>query len=65
MSPTMHKIVIHVPIVVQKAILSIGQLTKEAAEEQINHFRSFCQDLVRKISEISCNRDVLNRLPLS
>lgn len=32
MLPTMHKIVIHGPIVVQKALLPIDQLSKEAAE---------------------------------
>ncbi|GBO35162.1 hypothetical protein AVEN_22426-1, partial [Araneus ventricosus] len=40
MSPTMHKILIHGPIVIENAILPIGQLSEEAAEARSKHFRS-------------------------
>ena len=65
MSPTMHKILIHGPIIIEQAILPIGQLSEEAAEARNKHFRLFRQNLSRKFSRISCNRDVLNRLLLS
>ncbi|GBN29086.1 hypothetical protein AVEN_36737-1 [Araneus ventricosus] len=65
MSPTMHKILIHGPIVIENAILPIGQLSEEAAEARSKHFRSFRQNLARKFSRLSCYEDVLNRLLLS
>ncbi|GBO43412.1 hypothetical protein AVEN_265601-1 [Araneus ventricosus] len=65
MSPTMHKILIHGPIIIENAILPIGQLSEEAAEACNKHFRSFRQNLARKFSRLSCYEDVLNRLLLS
>lgn len=57
MTPTVHKILIHGPTVIEKALLPIGQLSE--------HFRLFRQNYARKFSRKSCNLDVLNRLLLS
>ncbi|GBM89618.1 hypothetical protein AVEN_156870-1 [Araneus ventricosus] len=65
MSPTMHKILIHGPIVIENAIRPLGQLSEEAAEARSKHFRSFRQNSARKFSRLSCYEDVLNRLLLS
>lgn len=65
MTPTMHKILIHGPNVIEQAILPIGQLSEEAAEARNKHFRLFRQNFARKFSRVSCNQDVLNRLLLS
>jgi len=65
MTPTMHKILIHGPIIIENALLPIGQLSEEAAEARNKHFRLYRQNYARKFSRISCNLDVLNRLLLS
>jgi len=65
MTPTMHKILIHGPIIIENALLPIGQLSEEAAEARNKHFRLYRQNYARKFSRMSCNLDVLNRLLLS
>lgn len=65
MSPTVHKILIHGPVVISHFILPIGQLSEEAAEARNKHFRQYRQNFSRKFSRVMCNRDVLNRLLLS
>ncbi|XP_029053728.1 uncharacterized protein LOC114881192 [Osmia bicornis bicornis] len=65
MSPTMHKILIHGLIVIQNALLPIGQLSEEAAEARNKHFRMYRQQYARKFSRESCNLDVVNRLLLT
>lgn len=65
MTPTMHKILIHGPMVIEKALLPIGQLSEEASEARNKHFRIYRQNFARKFSRVSCNLDVLNRLLLS
>nr|XP_022907706.1 uncharacterized protein LOC111419170 [Onthophagus taurus] len=41
MSPTLHKILIHGPTVLEKALLPIGALSEEAAESRNKHFRQY------------------------
>lgn len=65
MTPTVHKILIHGPIVIENALLPVGQLSEEAAEARNKHFRLYRQNYARKFSRVSCNLDVLNRLLLS
>lgn len=65
MSPTIHKILIHGPIIIEKALLPIGQLSEEAAEARNKHIRTYRENFARKISRIDCNKDVLNRLLLT
>ena len=62
MSPTMHKLLIHAPLIIENAILPIGRLSEEAAEARNKHFRRYREDRARKCSRKACNIDVLNRL---
>jgi hypothetical protein len=65
MTPTMHKILIHGAIVIENALLPIGQLSEEAAEARNKYLRLYRRNLSRKFSRVSCSLDVLNRLLLS
>ena len=48
MTPTMHKILIHGAIVIENALLPIGQLSEEAAEASNKYFRLYRQNFARK-----------------
>lgn len=65
MTPTLHKLLVHGAVIIEKALLPIGQLSEEAAEARNKHFRCYRQDYARKFSRESCNQDILNRLLLS
>lgn len=65
MTHTLHKILLHGPIVIEKSLLPIGMMSEEAAEARNKHFRSYRQDFARKLSRESCNLDVINRILLS
>ena len=65
LTPTMHKILIHGAIVIENALLPIGQLPEEAAEARNKYFHLYRQNFARKFSRVSCNLVVLNRLLLS
>lgn len=65
MTPTLHKLLIHGAVIIEKALLPIGQLSEEAAEARNKHFRCYRQDFARKFSRENCNQDVFNRLLLS
>lgn len=65
MTPTLHKILIHGPVIIQKALLPIGQLSEEASEARNKHFRLYRQRFARKFSREACNKDIINRLILS
>lgn len=65
MTPTLHKILIHGPTLIEHAIIPIGQLSEEAAEARNKHFRQYRLDFARKFSRVQCNVDVLNRLLLT
>ncbi|XP_076545847.1 uncharacterized protein LOC143305586 [Osmia lignaria lignaria] len=65
MTPTMHKILLHGSIIIEHALLPIGQLSEEAAEARNKHFRLYRQNYSRKFSRESCNLDVINRLLLT
>lgn len=65
MSPTVHKILIHGPLVVQHALLPIGMLSEEAGEARNKYFRQFRHRFSRKFSREQCNQDIVNRLLLT
>lgn len=65
MTPTLHKILIHGPTIVQYALLPIGQLSEEAAEARNKHFREYRLNYARKYSREQCNKDIINRLLLT
>ena len=62
MSPTVHKILRHGSDVILNALLSIGQLSEEAAEARNKHLRDYRLNYSRKFSREACNLDVINRL---
>src|SRR6195952_2767429 len=41
MTPTLHKVLVHGPDIVENALLPIGQLSEEAAEARNKHFREY------------------------
>lgn len=65
MSPTLHKILIHGPTVIEKALLPIGALSEEAAESRNKHFRQYREKYSRKFCRVQCNLDIMNRLLLT
>uniref|UniRef100_A0A8D8YFV9 Uncharacterized protein n=1 Tax=Cacopsylla melanoneura TaxID=428564 RepID=A0A8D8YFV9_9HEMI len=65
MTPTMNKTLMHGPLVMQKALLPIGQLSEEASEARNKHIRLYRRDFAIKFSGEACNMDVSNRLLLT
>lgn len=65
MTPTLHKILCHGTLVIEHALLPIGQLSEEAAESRNKHFRLYRQNFARKFSRKDCLQDVMNRLLLT
>lgn len=63
--PSVHKILIHAPDVIQHALLSIGELSEEAAESRNKDIKMYRLHHTRKNSRIVTNQDLLNRLLLS
>lgn len=62
---SVHKILIHGSEVAKNALLSIGELSEEAAESNNKHYKAFRRDHTRKMSRQLTNTDLLNRLLLS
>lgn len=65
MSPTIHKVLIHEPTIIEKAILPIGQLSEEAQEANNKMFKRYREGFVRKFSRQQTNEDIANRLLIS
>lgn len=65
MTPTLHKVLIHGPVIIEHALLPIGQLSEEAAEARNKHFREYRLSYARKFSRKACNLDIINRLLLT
>ncbi|XP_029053996.2 uncharacterized protein LOC114881388 [Osmia bicornis bicornis] len=62
MTPTVHKVLIHGPLVIQDALVPIGQLSEEAMEARNKYVRNYRLNHARKFSREGCNMDVLKRL---
>ena len=65
MTPTLHKVLVHGPDIVENALLPIGQLSEEAADTRNKHFREYRLSYARKFSRKDCNQDIINRLLLT
>jgi hypothetical protein len=65
MSPTIHKVLIHVTTIIEKAILPIGQLGEEAQEANHKMFKKYREEFTRKFSRQVTNEDIVNRLLIS
>lgn len=64
MPASVHKILIHGANVIDSALLSIGELSEEAAEATNKYIKSFRRDHTRKMSRVLTNTDLINRLLL-
>lgn len=62
---SVHKVLIHGSEVIDHALLSIGELSEEAAESTNKNIKAFRQNHTRKMSRIVTNTDLLNRLLLN
>ena len=65
MPTSVHKILMHGPIIVDQALLPIGQLSEEAQEARNKDFREYRKQYSRKTSRICTNEDILNNLLIS
>lgn len=65
MPPSVHKVLLHAPDIISYALVSIGELSEEAAESKNKDIKKIREHHTRKISRISTNTDLLNRLLLS
>jgi len=61
MSPTIHKVLIYEPTIIEKAILPIGQLG-EGTQEVRQVFKRYRQGFTRKFSRQVTNEDIVYRL---
>lgn len=61
---SVHKILLHGSKVIDHALLSIGELSEEAAESSNKNLKLFRRDNTRKTSRILTNTDLLHRLLL-
>jgi hypothetical protein len=62
MHPSMHNILMHGSIVIQYALLPIGQLSEEAQESRNKDYSNFRENNTRKMSRISTNTDLMHAL---
>lgn len=66
MPPTVHKVLIHGSIIVEKALLPIGQLSEEAQEASSNKvFKKYREGYSRKCSRQKTNEDIIHGLLIS
>lgn len=63
--PSVHKILLHGSEVIESAIISIGELSEEAAEAKNKDIKRYRLQHTRKTSRIATNTDLLNILLLS
>ena len=56
---------LHASDIIKHSLLSIGELTEEAAEARIKYIKKFRLQHTRKISRLASNTDLINRLFLS
>lgn len=63
--PSVHKILIHSADIINYCLLSIGELSEEAAESRNKDIKMFRSQHTRKTSRIATNTDLINRLLLS
>lgn len=63
--PSVHKVLIHGDLVIENALVSIGELSEEAAESNNKNIKNFRLNHTRKISRETTNTDLLQRLLLN
>lgn len=63
--PSVHKILIHAPDIIEHALVSIGELSDEAAEARNKDVKKYRLNHTRTISRVATNQDLINRLLLT
>lgn len=62
LTPTVHKLLINSPYIIENYGVPIGDLTEEALEASHKHFRSYRDSYARKLSRVANIKDVFSRL---
>lgn len=62
---SVHKVLLYGALVIENALVSIGELSEEAAESTNKNIKAFRLNHARKMSRIFTNTDLLNRLLLN
>lgn len=62
MPTTVHKLLIHGPLIISHALLPIGQLSEDAQEARNKDIKRYREDFARKSSRIKTMEDVFHRL---
>jgi len=65
MPTTIHKLLIHGPLIIASALLPIGQMSEEAQEASNKLIKKYRRDFSRKHSRKATMTDVFHRLLLS
>lgn len=65
LTPTVHKILIHGPFIIENFLVPIGILSEEAQEARHKHFKKYRRNFSRMLSRADSNRDIMNRLTLT
>lgn len=63
--PSVHKVLIHGDLVIEQGLVSIGELSEEAAESNNKNIKNFRLNHTRKMTRIATNTDLLQRLLLN
>lgn len=64
MPASVHKVLIHGADIINHGLLSIGELSEEAAEASNKYYKAFRRDNTRKMNRVLTNTDLINRLLL-
>lgn len=65
LTPTVHKIRIHGPFIIDNFLVPIGILSEEAQEARHKYFKKYRRNFSRMLSRADSNRDIMNRLTLT
>lgn len=65
LTPTVHKILIHGPFIMENFLVPTGELSEEAQESRNKYFKMYKKDFSRKISRVAANEDCLHRSTLT
>jgi len=61
MSPTVHKVLVHGYIIIEKSIVPVGSLAESASEARHKLFKADRKDHARKCSRVDNMSDVFHR----
>jgi len=62
---SVHKVLLHGPAIIKNCLVSIGELSEEAAEVKNKDIKLYTLNHTRKMSRVLTNTDLLNSLLLS